>query len=253
MPDPVGLTGIDHGFCINLDRRPDRWAAFRARLPATLNGVIERRPAVDGRELSMTAEIRALFAHNDFQFRRNILGCSLSHLGLWRLLAGRDYPYDRTAVFEDDAWFSSRFTTLWNERIAKHIPVDFDLIYLGGLLGPATIREMDELMQKHDGHLFTAPELYLERRLNEALVMPKQSQFCTYSYVISRRGAEKLCQMVERDGFERSIDWFMIDRWPEMNVYATDPLLCWSVFQEGSDILFDFDVLADTAKADGDA
>lgn len=237
------MAGIDHGFCINLDRRPDRLAAFRARLPGPMLGMIERFPAIDGRALSMNAEIETLFARNDFHYRRNIIGCSLSHLALWRRIASDDYPYERTAIFEDDAWFSQRFLGLWNDEMAPRLPADFDLVYLGGLLGPPTIQGMTELMAAHNGHVEVSPDVYMATRENDYFVRPRETQFCTYSYLLSRAGARALCALVERDGFERSIDWFMIDRWGEMAVYATTPLLCWAVFQEGSDILLDFDVL----------
>jgi GR25 family glycosyltransferase involved in LPS biosynthesis len=249
----VAMIGIDHGFCINLDRRPDRLDGFYDRLPESLHDLVERFPAVDGRELSMTPPIRALFESNDFRFRRNIIGCSLSHYGLWQLIASPEYPYDRTLVFEDDVWFSKRFLTLWNGEMASRLPSDFDLVYLGGLLGPATVAGMVDLMAEHDGHIDMPPDRYMAARENERFVRPLQIQFCTYSYIISRNGARKLCELVERDRFERSIDWFMIDRWPEMNVYATDPLLCWAVFQEGSDILLDFDTLEEKLEVNNHA
>jgi GR25 family glycosyltransferase involved in LPS biosynthesis len=244
----MAMTGIDHGFCINLDRRPDRRAAFYDRLPAPLHDLVERVPAVDGRDLAMTPDLRALFEENDFHFRRNIIGCSLSHYRLWQLIASADYPYDRTLIFEDDVWFSCRFLALWNGQMAPRLPPDFDLIYLGGPLGPAMVAEMVDLMDRHDGHIDIPLNSYMASRENESFVRPQQVQFCTYSYIVSRNGARKLCDLVERDKFERSIDWFMIDRWPEMNVYATDPLLCWAVFQEGSDILLDFETFEETPK-----
>jgi GR25 family glycosyltransferase involved in LPS biosynthesis len=239
------MLGITHGFCINLDRRPDRLEAFRERLPASMRDMVERFPAVDGRELSMTPLIRTLFEKNDFSFRRNIIGCSFSHYRLWQRIASDDYPYDRTVIFEDDVWFSRRFLDIWNGQMAAELPADFDLVYLGGLLGPAKVKDMVALMEAHDGHLEAPASVYMATRENACFVKPKQMQFCTYSYVISRNGARKLCSLVERDKFERSIDWFMIDRWPEMNVYATTPLLCWAVFEEGSDILLEFDTLED--------
>lgn len=237
------MDAIDHGFCINLDRRPDRMARFRERLPAPMSGLVERFRAVDGRELSLTPEIQKLFENNDFKFRRNIIGCHLSHYNIWKAIAADEYPYDKTVIFEDDVWFSKKFLELWNDQMAGSLPADFDLIYLGGLLGPATQADMTALMAKHDGHIPTPPEIYIAAQENDWFARPKQTQFCTYSYIVSSEGARKLCSLVERDGFERSVDWFMIDRFVELNVYATTPLLCWAVFAEGSDILLDFDVL----------
>jgi len=195
-----------------------------------------------GSKLSMSPDIAALFEKNDFQFRRNIIGCSLSHYSLWKLISGEDYPYACTVIFEDDAWLSRRFTELWN-GMAADMPAEFDLIYLGGLLGPATLDGMAQAMRQHDGHIAIDREIYTESRDGQYFDRPKQIQFCTYSYIISKAGARALCSLVERDGFARSIDWFMIDRWPEMDVYVTTPLLCWAVFQEGSDILFNFETL----------
>ena len=237
------MKAVDHAFCINLDRRPDRLEGFRERLPAAMAGMVERFTAVDGRTLSPNPEIEALFAGNDFNFRRNAIGCSLSHFALWRLIASDDYPYERTVIFEDDVWFSKRFLSLWNNEMAPMVPGNFDLFYLGGLLGPATIQGMVDVMQEHDGHIEVPLEAYIDVRESACFGRPIKMQFCTYSYVVSKKGAQKLCSLVQRDKFQRGIDWFMIDRWHEMKVYATVPLLCWAVFQEGSDILLDYETL----------
>ena len=67
---------------INLERRTDRKEYMRQLLEK--EGLVQDRDytfvkAVDGRALRVTDEIRTAFAKNDFQFRRGILGCALTH------------------------------------------------------------------------------------------------------------------------------------------------------------------------------
>jgi hypothetical protein len=89
---------------INLERRPDRLASFRSLLAETASAQfgarIERFAAIDGRDMSLTPEIRHTFRGNDFGYRRSFVGCALSHLALWRELATGPAP--AFLICEDD-------------------------------------------------------------------------------------------------------------------------------------------------------
>ena len=66
--------------------------------------------------------------------RRGVLGCALSHLGIWREIESRsDYnDADAVVVFEDDAVLSDVFRERWLRMwdIAKDDP-RWDIIFLG--------------------------------------------------------------------------------------------------------------------------
>ncbi len=121
--------------CINLDRRPDRWAQAQAEFERCEIDRYTRIAAIDNRD--------------------GVAGCAASHRELWRQIATGDFG-ERVLVFEDDFQFLTREdllgagyladsgpvqifdscagTTL-AERFAAilpYIPTRWDLLYLGG-------------------------------------------------------------------------------------------------------------------------
>jgi GR25 family glycosyltransferase involved in LPS biosynthesis len=243
----VAMRQIDHAFVVNLDRRSDRLVAFLDRAPPEVVEHLERVAAVDGSLLQADEAVLGLFGGNNFQYRRNVIGCALSHYALWKRVSAADFPHKTVAIFEDDVWFSRDFLSLWNNRVSLNIPRNFDLVYLGGLLGPSTWRELQEVTTRFDGRVVVPIEKYAADRVNAFFAVPRQTQFCTYSYVLSKAGAQKLCALVEQEGIRVAIDWFLIYHWPLLQVYVTTPLLCWSVSQEGSDIFGNADSLLEPA------
>jgi glycosyl transferase, family 25 len=88
-------------YLINLDRSPERLAAFRQQIDG-LDLRLERFPAIDGRHLS-PAELQGLQA-TTHQFRplnAAEVAVFLSHRGVWQRLLDSGEPM--AAVFEDDA------------------------------------------------------------------------------------------------------------------------------------------------------
>lgn len=91
-------------YLINLDRSPDRLAAFAARnrhLPP-----FQRFAAVDGQKLSR-AELyeRGVFTP-EVDYTDGAVGATLSHLSLWDLAITQDKPI---TIVEDDAIFNVNF------------------------------------------------------------------------------------------------------------------------------------------------
>ena len=110
--------------CINLDRRPERWEAFKRNCP--IRGV-HRFPAIDGRAVRPPAWWRQ---------GGGAWGCMLSHIRILEqaLADGLDRCGGRGGVLlvlEDDALFPPDFA----ERAARFIralPADWEQAYLGG-------------------------------------------------------------------------------------------------------------------------
>ncbi|MBX3364019.1 MAG: sulfotransferase [Phycisphaeraceae bacterium] len=110
--------------CINLDRRPERWEAFKRNCP--IRGV-HRFPAIDGRAVRPPAWWRQ---------GGGAWGCMLSHIRILEqaLADGLDRCGGRGGVLlvlEDDALFPPDFA----ERAARFIralPADWEQVYLGG-------------------------------------------------------------------------------------------------------------------------
>jgi GR25 family glycosyltransferase involved in LPS biosynthesis len=119
------IEKLDTIFCINLDRRSDRWNSFITNW-SSFNIPIERFSAIDGNKIK-TPESE--FNTSDKWHNKYSRACSLSHiLVLERAIA---YGYKEILILEDDAVpcpnFVERFTTAY-----KQLPSDYDFCYLGG-------------------------------------------------------------------------------------------------------------------------
>ncbi|MCL4808475.1 MAG: glycosyltransferase family 25 protein, partial [Thermoanaerobaculia bacterium] len=225
---------------VNLDRRPDRLEGFRTRLAEVagpgLLGRLVRFAAVDGRELELTEEVRHTFRENDFGYRRSVVGCALSHLALWKELAAGDAP--GLLVLEDDAalchGFEGQLIELCGELEERH-PA-FDILLLGFF----------------DWH--PRPEDDFEAARLPARVRPFEgSRYVggTFAYVVSRRGAQRLLSIVERDGIQNGIDRFVHRREAELEILVASPHVATATLVPpgsglDSDIQNDFEPLRDT-------
>lgn len=104
-------------FCINLDRRPDRWEEVQKEFNKfNLTDVI-RFPAVDGRTLPKP---HALLDGE--------LGVLESNLKLVKYASENNLP--NFLMLEDDVVFSEEVNNL--DKYMANIPDDWDMIYFGG-------------------------------------------------------------------------------------------------------------------------
>lgn len=126
-------------FCINLDRRPERWNFFSKQ--AGLEGIsVIRHSATDGQMLSIqdsriSPETRRRIVSKQRRAHGEIntigaIGCTLSHVAVWdRFL--KDYPDAEFAlVFEDDAAIP-KGALAFVEKLAPQLPKEADLWILG--------------------------------------------------------------------------------------------------------------------------
>jgi GR25 family glycosyltransferase involved in LPS biosynthesis/glycosyltransferase involved in cell wall biosynthesis len=218
---------------VNLDRRRDRWESFREAAREAAGEAFlarcTRTPAVDGRTLVQTPELRHLFRGNDFGDRRGIVACALSHLALWREIARGDRG---CLVFEDDARLAEGFTGRLVEfcgGLADASP-DFDLAFLGYQLWD---RRFDRVF--HAGHL--PPRAF-------PMEWEKFLGGC-YAYLVSAAGARRLVALADRDGIQVAIDWFMMRYGSELKAFQAYPqIVSAPVVAPGtgadSDIQYDF-------------
>ena len=215
--------GIDEAYVINLDRRQDRLDCFK-KTHAAIKDRIYRWKAVDGLALSLTPQIVECFKNNDFGWKKAVIGCALSHLGLWEKLAN-DTVAKSYMILEDDVRFSERWLIQWAQG-ATNIPSDADVIYLGGVLPPnkPVLPMVTEQVNKQFARVAkntvygTSPRRYFH--------------FCNYSYVLTKRGAQKLVTLVKERGIFTSGDHMIVNHGDELlNIYFTTPLMS-TCFQE---------------------
>ena len=111
----------------NLDRRKDRLN----HIEKNLTFYAERFQAIDANDLNLNDEILNLFSKSLNKLTKAEIACALSHYKLWKQLS-LDNSADNYLILEDDVVFEDGFFDFWNQVFSKHIPKNYNLIYLGG-------------------------------------------------------------------------------------------------------------------------
>ncbi len=210
---------IDDCYVINLDRRADRMEKLFKNSPE-LKDRVQRVSAFEGKKLTLTPAIARLFRPHDFNWKKPVMGCALSHLSLWWQLANERDEINHYLILEDDVKFSQDWEKRWKEA-APHLPEGFDVIYLGGILPPN--RSAFETVKEKVNPYFS--------RIAENTIFyqnPPNRYFhwCAYAYVLSKQGARKILEILKaRDGYWTSADHMICNPITVMNMYFLDPLV----------------------------
>jgi GR25 family glycosyltransferase involved in LPS biosynthesis len=126
---------------INLPHRTDRWEAVSGRMAEIGLDKLIKAPAVDGARLPATQIARLLESpvddideapHSHLTLTRPAIGCSLSHLAIWRWTIAANLP--RVLVLEDDAAPPPQFDALVFRRIVTSLPDDAGLVFVGRII-----------------------------------------------------------------------------------------------------------------------
>lgn len=123
---------FDRCYCVNLNRRADRWDEFQARVPDRWPfPVIERFPAIDGQQVKPPTWFKA---------GAGAWGCYRSHLAIIeRCISDK---VNSVLILEDDAIFRADFI---GEVLGwmSHVPGDWEWMYFGGqhLKPPKSLNE----------------------------------------------------------------------------------------------------------------
>lgn len=205
---------------VNLARRKDRWESFNNKYQ-DLGFKYERFNAVDGKELIMTDDIKNIFEiQKDFipkrhkithQYNVGVLGCAMSHINLWKELVNNTTDDDTCyMILEDDAFIPNDFVIKWN-KIYNTVKKDskWQLLYLGF--------NDDNGLMYGDKFIYDGVQKFSQ--------LLRLYGGGTYGYVIRRKGAQYLLNLVEKLKVQQPIDHFMIDQFDTMCVYKTFPYL----------------------------
>ena len=216
---------IDDAFVINMDRRKDRLERLWKTSPE-LESRVERWPAIDGLSLTLTPALRRLLTPNDFFWKKAVSGCALSHLGLWWKLANENPDINSYLILEDDVKFRPGWETLWNKAVdAGHVPDDYDIIYLGGVLPPN--RATFEASAKEPVN--ESFSVIKENLLWGQKTPTRYHHFCAYSYILSKQGAQKVIQLLHSmNGFWTSADHVLCNPVEILKSYLFEPLVAGS-------------------------
>ena len=111
---------FDKIYCINLDKRTDRWAHALAQF-RKYNIKVERVSAIEGNPENLPVISPYLIQYP------GAVGCSLSHYSI--LKDAKELGLSNVLVFEDDVLFREDWEKTYTENY-KDIPEDWDMIYL---------------------------------------------------------------------------------------------------------------------------
>lgn len=223
-------------FVINLDRRTDRWQRMQKALEPHWRNY-RRFPAIDATTLAPDERVNQIFAGNDFGDRRSFIACALSHMKVWETLVG-DARCSAYLVLEDDAEFHDHFGQLLPLLFGHIQNRAWDAVFLG-----LQVRRGQRNPTDFDR---SSSQVALIRLTQDSL--SEDVIGGTFGYLISRRGAQKLMHSAQTCGIKHGIDYWMLHRYDELEMYCVSPHLIYTEYAsddpEGravdSDIQWDF-------------
>lgn len=203
-------------YVLNLDRRPDRWAKFTAlEEPKFLNYV--RVSAVDGTQLIPTEQLQRIFDGNDYNMRKGMVGCAMTHICLYVNFVNdiKTKDNDMMLIMEDDIEFVPDFQKKLFHLINN--TKNWDLLYLG-----------HHVWKKHiTDDTYNKEKMPVAERWDSATSL-RQSIGGTTAYIITKQGARKLLEFINTHGMTNGIDTVQQKAGDFINLYYPTPHLVYS-------------------------
>lgn len=199
-------------YVVNLKHRVDRWQKFQENIPKDCVLEFEKFDAIHGIKLQSTAQLQQIFEHNDYHMRPGLVGCLLSHVQLFVNLINS--KYDAFIIFEDDIEFTPNFNMKFLNIIKQIQNTDCDCLFLGH-----HIKNLET--QQHELDRETMPTV-TKRSLYWSFT---HSLGGTGGFIITKNGAQKFLDFLNRSGATNGIDTLLQKSAGELNVYYCSPHL----------------------------
>lgn len=179
-----------------------------------LDGIYESVFYDDASALIVTPDI---VKNNQFKSDKKIIAKCLAHHKIWTKVATGELG-NRVLILEDEAVLDQNFVDSWN-KMSNNIP-DAGLIYVGGVTD-----DKKDLLGK-----ITEPINEFFARIKESEQEPNGKMrifnFCTYSYILTKDAAKKICKLIDKLGFFCSVDELLMYLYELITINFTRPLLC---------------------------
>ena len=196
-------------YVLNLKRRPDRLKKFKEM---NINEISQFHvfEAVDVMSLKPSHKIQKLFQHNDYKYRRGIVGCALSHVAMWHELITKNL--DSMVILEDDAELTNNFI----EKLLHVISIspNADIIFLGH-------HPYSKYSNPDDLNRDNIP--ITEKWSRERCI--RESMGGTTGYYITRNGALNMFKRIGQESIVNGIDWVMFKTADINNIYYCSPFI----------------------------
>ena len=223
-------------FVVNLDDRSDRLHNITEALRRV--GIDKthwtRYSAINGKQLRKTRQLSYIFDNNDYNMRTGMVGCAMSHIDLAiRLLA--DTTTDYYMILEDDVDIFPNFVDKVHHCFSQFSIYTPDLFYLCHHVKTRYVTNLT----------YDRNELPTVSLWNSTMSL-RRSLGGTGGYILSRNGARKLLEFIDKNGMTNGIDTVQQKAADTMKVYYCEPHLMYSECFRGdndqidTDIQFDF-------------
>jgi GR25 family glycosyltransferase involved in LPS biosynthesis len=195
-------------YVINLKRRPDRLRNFFTKNQKELFPLTVFE-GVDGKTLQASHKVQKAFSTGDYNYRRGIVGCAMSHMKIWKdFLTKANQTH--CLVLEDDAELCPEFKDKIIYLLNKHSET-FDIMFL----------HYNPYPQYNKKELYTNSPPVAEVWSRERSM--RENMGSGAGYILSRQGALNLLRHVQQNGVYNAIDWVMFKS--ENRIMYTTPLL----------------------------
>ena len=185
---------------INLEHRIDRKENMIEQFKKEQINNYKFVKAVYGNNIKQTNELQNLFQGNDFNYRKGVIGCALSHTILWKQLINDNYN-DFYVILEDDVKLLPNFKDNLNIAVNKFIHSN----YLHALIGGNNIYDDEaDLHFKDNGY-------YKDNKLI------KFKTEGTWGYILHKNGAKILINYINNNSIKYAIDH------PDIFIKNTNP------------------------------
>lgn len=223
-------------YYVNLDRRTDRKQLFE-KVMIDISMPITRYSAVDGYALEMTPQMYHLFDKNDYNYRKGIVGCALSHIRIWikhyydEISKQRDF----LMVMEDDLYFANGTSDGFEDVVEQSLEYmekqGLDLLFLQ--YTPRNTPRGKQISEPSYKHVDARGAL-------------EYSFGGTGCYIITKKGIEKMLEFINKHGMTNAIDTVMQKAADYLSVAYLEPLLVvLDMNKEGdTDIQFNYESCA---------
>lgn len=198
-------------FIINLKRRDDRLKDFHKNNWKELCNY-HVFDAIDGMKLKPNHTLQRLFQHNNYNYRRGIVGCALSHIAIWNELITNNMD---GLIIEDDAVLTKDFMCKF--MIALSSSPEADIIFLGHHPYPEYLNPKDFRMD-----LDPTTERWSRARCQ------RESMGGTTAYYITKKGAASMLNYINQNSVTNGIDWVMFKTADINKIYYCSPFLAFA-------------------------